>query len=163
MNSIAQPPSAAPAGRRARPAGVTLIAIGSFLVSFFFLCLGFSVFFLRYASGPDGERWGVPGPPYSVGHDGFLGPARVLFFLSLVAAAIFLINAIGLLKLQNWARWLTIVLVLLHLAHAIRHTLASFLFLRPIPLLLHAAILALSVWVIAYFFRPHVTQAFRAS
>ena len=76
-------------------------------------------------------------------------------------AALFVMAGIGLMKLQNWARLLSIGLigfVVLMLAPALLTSVVHTA--RSLGLLMA---LALGIWVIVYFFKPRVKQAFGAT
>jgi len=76
-------------------------------------------------------------------------------------AALFVVTGIGLMKLQNWARLLSIGLIgfgLLILAPALLTSV-----IHPTRSLGLLMALALGIWVIVYFFKPRVKQAFGAT
>jgi hypothetical protein len=76
-------------------------------------------------------------------------------------AALFVVTGIGLMKLQNWARLLSIGLIgfgLLILAPALLTSV-----IHPARSLGLLMALALGIWVIVYFFKPRVKQAFGAT
>ena len=91
----------------------------------------------------------------------YIGLTIYLLFLAsilLAKAALFVMAGIGLFKLQNWARLLSIGLigfVVLMLAPALLTSVVHTA--RSLGLLMA---LALGIWVIVYFFKPHVKQAF---
>jgi hypothetical protein len=94
----------------------------------------------------------------------YIGLTIYLLFLAsiLVAkAALFVMAGIGLFKLQNWARLLSIGLIgflVLMLAPALLTSVA-----HPARSLGLLMALALGIWLIVYFFKPHVKQAFGAT
>ena len=150
----------------ARPVGVTVIAILSLFVSFVIFCLIASVpVLLRHVGLDIGIGVDTPGPhpiiTYIFGNS-LYAPLGFVVVLALTVAAIFLINGVGLLRLRNWARWMTIVLACLQLAHAFRMGFASLVFRDVVGLVFHAAMTVFLLWVLVYMFRPHVKQAFRA-
>jgi hypothetical protein len=91
----------------------------------------------------------------------YIGLTIYLLFLAsilLAKAALFVMAGIGLMKLQNWARLLSIGLIGFGLLIVTRALLTSGAHpARSLGLLI---MLALGSWVIVYFFKPHVKQAF---
>jgi hypothetical protein len=94
----------------------------------------------------------------------YIGLTIYLLFLAsilLAKAALFVMAGIGLMRLQNWARLLSIGLIgfgLLVLAPALLTSVA-----HPAQSLGLLMVLALGIWLIVYFFKPHVKQAFGAT
>jgi hypothetical protein len=94
----------------------------------------------------------------------YIGLTIYLLFLAsilLAKAALFVMAGIGLFKLQNWARLLSLGLIgfgLLMLAPALLTSMA-----HPARSLGLFMALALGIWLIVYFFKPHVKQAFGAT
>ncbi len=84
----------------------------------------------------------------------------VIFF---VLAALYVLTGIGLLKLQNWARILTIVLIALGLLSAAAGLMTSVLHMSPFLLVRQIIVVAIDVWILIYLFKPHVKQAFGAT
>jgi hypothetical protein len=81
-------------------------------------------------------------------------------------AALVIVTSIGLLKLQEWARILTIVLNAVHLVVAALGLLDAFRNIH-IPffvgvMLRHIVMLAIGIWIIVYLIQPKVKQAFAA-
>jgi hypothetical protein len=94
----------------------------------------------------------------------YIGLTIYLLFLAsilLAKAALFVMTGIGLMKLQNWARVLSIALIGFVVLIGTRAVLTSVAHpARSLGLLMA---LALGIWLIVYFFKPHVKQAFGAS
>jgi hypothetical protein len=94
----------------------------------------------------------------------YIGLTIYLLFLAsilLAKAALFVMTGIGLMKLQNWARVLSIALIGFVVLIVTRALLTSVAHpARSLGLLMA---LALGIWLIVYFFKPHVKQAFGAS
>ena len=84
-----------------------------------------------------------------------------VFFL--VFAAFYMITAVGLMKLQNWARILVIVLCGLGVFFNALGVLSALFHLHPLLVLWRAILLAVDLWVGLYLLKPHVKQAFGAT
>jgi hypothetical protein len=132
-----------------RPIGVTLLAV---------------LWFVTGASDAAGILYMVFemfSPKNIGGAIVYIGLTIYLLFLAsilLAKAALFVLAGIGLFKLQNWARLLSIGLiglVVLMLAPALLTSVA-----HPGRSLGLLMALALGIWVIVYFFKPHVKHAF---
>jgi hypothetical protein len=140
-----------------RPTGVTVIAIlgliGAGLLALLgvLICLGGTLFsHMTYA------RWGM------VAGIGAVTVGVVLLGL----AALYAITSIGLLKLQNRARVLavvltsvTLMLALLGLGDAAMHLGMMFFFGMFVRRLI---VIGIDVWILVYLFQPHVKKAFGA-
>jgi hypothetical protein len=131
-----------------RPRGVTILAV---------------LWFVTGASDAVGILYSVfkMFSPNIAGAIVYIGLTIYLLLLAsvlLAKAALFVIAGIGLMKLQNWARLLSIGLIgfgLLIFAPALLTSVA-----HPARSLGLLMALALGIWVIVYFFKPHVKQAF---
>jgi hypothetical protein len=141
-----------------RPAGVTIIAILGFfgaallLVVELSICMG-GAMVSRMAHTPMGLVAGMGGTLAGVTLLGF--------------AALGIVTGIGLLKLQNWARILTIadagvglLVAGLGLLDAVAHLHMIFFFGA---LVRRAIMVAIDVWILIYLFQPDVKQAFGAT
>lgn len=141
-----------------RPIGVTIIAVlgiigGAVLaVLGILLCAG-GAMLSGMAQRPAGMMMGVGGAVVGV------------IFLGI--AALYIVTAIGLLKLAEWARVLAIVLTaagllfsVLGLFDVFRHPHVLFFFGVFIR---HIVVIGIDVWILVYLFQPRVTQAFGAS
>ena len=80
-----------------------------------------------------------------------------------VLAILYIAMAMGLLKLQNWARVLLIILVGLSLLSAGGGLVFSFAHIFPLLLFRHIVTVAIDIWIVVYLFKPHVKQAFGAN
>ena len=141
-----------------RPTGVTVIAIlgliGAALLALWgvLICLGGTML-----SGMMYSRWGMVAG---------IGAVTVgLVFLGL--AALYAVTSIGLLKMQNRARivaivltCITLMLALLGLGDAARHMGMMFFFGMFVRRLV---VIAIDVWILAYLFQPNVKKAFGVS
>ena len=138
-----------------RPAGVTILAVVAFILGGFSamaalgMALGGAVL-SRMASG------GGLGMLASLG-------GAVLGAIFFGFAAIYIVDAVGLLKLANWARILTVVLVALHLLRSAFGLLRAVAHVHPIGLFFTLVFAAVDVWILVYLFKPDVKQAFGAT
>lgn len=141
-----------------RPAGVTIIAVlgiigGAVLAMIgLILCTG-GALFSGMAQRPLGIMIGAG--------------SAVVGVILLGIAALYIVTAIGLLKLQAWARILAIVLTVgglflsvLGLFDAFRYPHMLFFFG---VLVRHIVVIAIDVWILVYLFQPNVKQAFGAT
>jgi hypothetical protein len=134
-----------------RPTGVTIIAVLSFLGAFVLAVIAFG--FL--AGGALIASMGMTLPVSLVGI-GVVVAACFFFALGIL----YVFNGIGLLKLQNWARILTIVLVGLGLLSAALGILSGLFHFRTLLMLREICVAAIDLWILSYLFKPHVKQAF---
>ncbi len=139
-----------------RPTGVTILAVLSFLGAALFV-LGGCVMLALGAAGVAamaGGR-GMGGPFAALG--AFAGVALLIF------AALYIVNGVGLLKLRPWGRLLTIILVAISLAFAVRALLLVVMHLNIALVIWQLIICGIDAWILAYMFKPHVKQAFGQS
>jgi hypothetical protein len=142
-----------------RPAGVTILAALAFIGAGMLVLAGLALFLggammSRMSAYPQfGIVAGAGGA--------FLG------IICLGFAALELVVGLGLWKLQNWARILTMVLLVLALVSsaftllfALTHMFGVFFFGLFFRRLVLAAI---QLWILIYLLRPHVKQAFGAT
>jgi len=141
-----------------RPTGVTIIAVLTFFGAAG-LALGSIAFFFVAVMGMTG---GDAGEPISVAIAG-MGVAGGFSLLILAGGAVLL--TIGVLKLHEWARIVTIASI----AAAIGCTILSLFGLRGyqmIPVVPsiagHLLVMAMAVWMLAYLLHPRVKQVFGA-
>jgi len=87
----------------------------------------------------------------------------IIGFVFLGFAVVYIVDAIGLLKVANWARILTIILVGLSLLRSAFSMMRSLGHLNPIALCFALIIAAIDVWILVYLFKPDVKQAFGAA
>lgn len=141
-----------------RPAGVTIIAILGFIVGVLAALAGLSTLvggalFSTMARRPAGMMLGMGGA--------FAG------IVWLGIAALVIVTSIGLLKLQEWARIVAIVLNVVHAVIAALGLLEAFRHIRMVffagMAAWHAVLLAVGVWIIVYLVQPRVKKAFRSS
>jgi hypothetical protein len=138
-----------------RPTGVTILAILSFILAGLIGILGLTAFaggaILSSLSQQPGVRafMGLGG--------GFIGA------ICLVFAAVYVIDGIGLLKVQNWGRILTIVLVAISLFFSAMGLLTAMLHFHPLLVFWRLIVVAIDVWILVYLFKSEVKRAFGAA
>lgn len=138
-----------------RPIGVTILAVigfffgGCFVLGAVGMMLGGAVLANMTRGGGFGVLAGVGG--------------AVIGIILLGLAALYIIDAIGLLKVKNWARILTIILVGLSLLRAAFVLLGSLAHLNVITMFVGACFAAIDVLILVYLFKADVKQAFGAT
>jgi uncharacterized membrane protein (DUF2068 family) len=138
-----------------RPAGVTILAIFAFFLAGLLALgglgalLGGAVLSHLASSGGLKMLAGVGGAIIAVVFLGF--------------AVIYIVDGIGLLKVANWARILTIILVALSLLQSVFRVLRMLVAIHPVALLFTLIVTAIDVWILVYLFKPDVKQAFGAT
>lgn len=134
-----------------RPTGVTILAALSFFAGGLVLLialgalLGAAVVASVFAT-----------LPASVAGIAAIIVAVVCFFF----AALYGANGVGLLKLQNWARVLTIILIILGLLSAILGVFGALAHFRVILVIRQLIVVGIDLWILMYLNKPHVKQAF---
>jgi hypothetical protein len=103
---------------------------------------------------------------FRMGMIGGVGAAFLVIFFLLVFAVVDIMVGVGLWKLKNWARIITIVLTAIGLLGSVLSIISPFghmhifLFVFLIRRLILAAIYA---WILWYLFQPNVKEAFDAT
>jgi hypothetical protein len=138
-----------------RPTGVTVIAVLAFIGAF---CLFFAAFGMFLGGAILSSLANRPGLGMIAGMGGAI--VGVVF---LGVAAVYLVLGIGLWKLQNWARIVTVILVGLGLLFNAFSLLRSVLHLHVILFFMQAVVTAIDVWVVVYLLTPNVRQAFKGT
>jgi hypothetical protein len=87
----------------------------------------------------------------------------ILAVVFLCIAALYFVVALGFLKLQNWARVLTIVLCGLGVLFNGLGVLNALIHFHVVIVVWQAIVVAIDVWVLLYLLKPHVKQAFGAT
>ncbi len=136
-----------------RPSGVTILAVLSFLAAALML-LGACGMFLLGATGMAAAAGGraLGGPLAALG--AFAGVGM------LILAAIYIVNGIGLWKLQGWGRLLTIVLLVIGIVFELLGIVRVLPMMRVGIIIWELILIAIDVWILTYLFKPHVKQAF---
>jgi hypothetical protein len=141
-----------------RPTGVTIIAVLTFFGAAI-LAFGALIFLFVGALGMTGAD---AGEPFAVAIAG-MGAAGG--FSLLVLAAVAASVAIGVLKLREWARIVSIATFAIGIVCTIfsLFTVMGYLVIPAVPMILcHLAVMAAAVWMLSYLLRPTVKQAFSA-
>ncbi|MBZ5694224.1 MAG: hypothetical protein LAN36_02560 [Acidobacteriia bacterium] len=138
-----------------RPTGVTILAILAFIATGCAALVG-----LMFLLG--GAMMSSMGAFPRFGMMAGMGSA-ILGVVCLGLAALYLVAGLGLWKLQEWARILTIVLAGLGLLVNGFGILGPLMSFHIMFLLWRAVVLGLDVWVLVYLFQPHVKKAFGAT
>lgn len=82
--------------------------------------------------------------------------AIVCFFF----AALYGFNGLGLLRLQNWARILTIILIILSLLSALLGLFGALVHFRVLLFIRQLIVIGIDLWILMYLNKSHVKQAF---
>jgi len=137
----------------ARPTGVTILAVLSFLGAGLCLLAAAGMFLLGSAGLATMASEGRSiGPLAAMG--AFAGIA------CLVLVVLYIVNGVGLWKLQGWARLLTIILLVIGIVFGVLGIVRSVAPLMVGMLLFHVILIAIDAWIVMYLFKPHVKQAF---
>jgi uncharacterized membrane protein (DUF2068 family) len=141
-----------------RPTGVTVLAILNFLgaasmvICGLLLMLGLGL--AGMGAGSAGEKGGMAL---------LLGLGAVAGVVFLVFAAVAIVVGIGLWRLRNWARILTIILAAISLLPLLPGLMGSMLTLEIFSLIFQLVFAAFYGWIIWYMLQPHVKRAFGAA
>ncbi|MGH9729440.1 MAG: DUF2127 domain-containing protein [Candidatus Acidiferrales bacterium] len=139
----------------ARPTGVTILAVLSFLGAALTL-LGAAVMFVLGSAagmaGMAGKGGGMSSPLMALG--AFAGVAL------LILAVLYVVNGVGLWKLQGWARLLTILLIALGIVFEVMGMVRAMAPLHVGLVCWNLILIAIDAWILMYLFKPHVKAAF---
>ncbi len=138
-----------------RPTGVTVLAVLMIICAVFLAIGALAFLFMGAAIQARGMSSGMAMMMAGLGAAG----AAILLGL----AVLYVILAIGLLKLANWARVATIVLIALGLVFAAMGLFSSLVHFAIGLVLWQLFWCAIDVWIILYLLKPHVKQAFSAA
>ena len=138
----------------ARPTGVTILAVLGFLCGAVTLLAALGMFVM----GTVGMAAMSRGAGSMAGFLGALGAFAGVALL--VFAGLYVACGVGLLKLANWARLLTIVLVAIGLVFAVIGALHAMMGFHIGALIWQLIVIAIDAWILMYLFKPHVKQAF---
>jgi hypothetical protein len=92
---------------------------------------------------------------------GIGGAILGVFFLGI--AALYGVIGFGMLKLQNWARILVIVLSFIGAFFNAIGILTAMIHFHPALMLWRLIMIGINVWIAMYLLKPHVKQAFGAT
>jgi len=139
-----------------RPAGVTILAVLYFigvafagLAGLLFILGGSMLSGLARSSGPGAGIFALGG--------------AIVGMLCLGFALLYLLLGIGFIKLQNWARIVTIILTGLSVLLGLLGLFGSLLHLNVLVLVYQLIVVGIEVWIVVYLFKPQVKQAFGAT
>lgn len=138
-----------------RPTGVTILGVLGYIGAGFLVLAAL----LMFLSGAIVANLAAR-PGFGV-IAGIGGAILGVFFLAF--AAFYVITAMGLMRLQNWARILVIILCGLGVFFYALGVLSALFHLHPVLVLWRAIILAIDLWIGMYLLKPHVKQAFGAT
>ena len=139
-----------------RPAGVTFLSILAFIGALI-LALGGLVMVLGGAMMTRMSGLNL----YHSRMAMFAGMGGAVLGLTMMGvAAVYVVMGIGLWKLENWARILTIVFAGLGVVFFGLHMLAALIHFHILLVFWRAIFTALNVWIIVYLRQPNVKQAF---
>ena len=142
-----------------RPTGVTVLAVLNFLGAGLYALLAVLFFLIGAGGAASGMMSEMGGGAAAF----LLGLGAAVGVILLIFAAIGLAIGIGIWKLRNWARIVTIVLVGLSLLLGVIGLLGSLISFELGSLIFQAIFVALYAWIIWYLFQPHVKDAFGVS
>lgn len=138
-----------------RPAGVTFLAILALIGAVILALVGFAM----CLGGPIVSRMAMyPGMGMVAG----VGSV-IIGLIMLGAAAVYILLGVGLWKLQNWARILTIVLACVGVLFYGVSVLGAVVHFHFFLVFWRLIFLALNVWIIVYLLQPNVKRAFGAT
>jgi hypothetical protein len=135
-----------------RPTGVTILAVLAFVATAGLVFAGLAVLLGGAMVANMAVR---PGMGMMAGT---LGAILGVVFLGF--AILYVAVGIGFVKLQNWARVLTIVLCGLGVLFNGLSILAALLHFAPLLVVGRAIGLGINLWIVLYLLKPHVKQAF---
>src|SRR5579864_8592600 len=139
----------------ARPTGVTILAVLSFLGAALSLLGAAGLFLLGSSAGlaaMAGRGGNMGGPLAAMG--AFAGIAW------LILAVLYLVNGIGLLKLRGWARLLTILLTLLAVVFEVIGIARAMAPMMIGLIVWDLILIAIDAWILMYLSKPRVKAAF---
>jgi hypothetical protein len=146
--------------RMGRPTGVTVIAILDFLGAAFCVVIGLAMMLGGGFLASFVNQQGGQGNAGAAGILAGLGAALGIFCL--IIAAIDIVLAVGLLKLKEWARIVTIILTGIFGALVLLGLLGSFIHFNLFATVIRICVLAIQTFIIMYLLKPEVKAAFQA-
>ncbi len=137
-----------------RPTGVTIIAVLDFIGGAIVAIAGLLVF-----AGGSMLSGLLAGANAGAGSGVAAGLGAIVGVICLVFAALAIAIGIGLLKLMNWARILSVVLAALGILNTLR-SITTIFHGGSSGIVVTLVVLAFDIWVIWYMFTPGVKAAF---
>ena len=138
-----------------RPTGVTILAVLGFIGAGMLVLAALGMFLGGAILANMATRPGMA-------MIGGVGGAIVAVVFLCIAALYFFV-ALGFLKLQNWARVLTIILCGLGILFNGLGVLNALVHLHLVIVVWQDIVVAIDVWFLLYLLKPHVKQAFGAT
>jgi hypothetical protein len=138
-----------------RPTGVTILAVLAFIGAGMLVLGALGVLLGGAMVANMAAR---PGMGMIAGTMGAIFGVVLLGF-----AALYLAAGIGFVKLQNWARVLTIVLCGLGVLSNGLGVLIALVHLHVVIVMVRAIVAVIFLWIVLYLLKPHVKQAFGAT
>jgi len=143
-----------------RPVGVTIIAILDFFGAGLCILGGLG---MMLGGGIVANLINQQGGQGGAGAAGILAGIGVMVgIFCLIVAAVEIILAVGLLKLKEWARIVTIVLTGIFGALGLLGLLGIFLHFNLFATVIRICVLAVQAFIIMYLLKPEVKAAFQA-
>ena len=139
-----------------RPTGVTILAVLYFIgtailgiCGLLFIVGGSMMSSLAQSGGPGSALFAAGG--------------AVIGGICLVLAVVELAIGIGFIKLQNWARIVSIVFTGIAVLFGVLGLFSLLAHMMMFALVIRFITLAIQIWILVYLFKPHVKQAFGAT
>lgn len=143
-----------------RPTGVTVIAILDFLGAGLCILGGLG---LMFGGGFIASIINQQGGQAGAGAAGILAGIGVMVgIFCLLIAAVDIILAVGLLKLKEWARIITIVLTGIFGALGVLGLLGGFIHFNLFATVIRLCVLGIQAFIIMYLLKPEVKAAFQS-
>jgi hypothetical protein len=143
--------------KMARPTGVTILAVLGFICGAITLLGALGMFVMGTVGMAAMSRGGGSMAAFLGALGAFAGVALLVF------AALYVICGIGLLKLANWGRVLTIILVAIGLVFSLFGAFHAMMGSHIGLVIWDLIFVAIDAWILMYLFKPHVKQAFGAA
>lgn len=140
-----------------RPTGVTVLAILNFLGAACMVMVGLLFMLGLGLAGLGAGQQSAGGMAFLMG----LGAIAGVIFL--IFAVIAIVVGIGLWRLRNWARILTIILAAISLLPLLPGLMLSMLSLEIFSMMFQLAFAGFYGWIIWYMVQPQVKRAFGAA
>jgi len=138
-----------------RPRGVTVISVLAFIGAGLLVLAGLGMFLGGALLSSMASR---PGMGMMAGIGG-----AVVGFMFLGIAAVEIVMGLGLWNLREWARIITVVLVIIGAVLNAFALLRSMIHFEVFRLFFQMVVIAIDVWVAVYLSKPTVKQAFGAA
>lgn len=140
-----------------RPVGVTILAVLYFIGAAFTAICGL-LFIVGGSLLSSMARSGGAGAGALLAMGG-----AVVGVIFLVIAVLDFVLGIGFIKLQNWARILSIIFTGISVLFGLFGLVSVFAHPMMVQVVFQVVVLAIEIWILVYLFKPHVKQAFGAT